>query len=109
MGWCVYAPGGICTLYLKCILNIYKNVKKNTCILYLKWILNIFKNVKKYKTMSRVYLNMLHVHKIVSAKVDMFSALCKNTNIAQNTVLCETLYAHIGHVSLYRIFFLNFF
>jgi hypothetical protein len=53
----VSAPGCICTLYLKCILNI-------------------FPNVKKIKTkMPRVYLDMLHVHKVVSAKTDMFCAL----------------------------------
>jgi hypothetical protein len=53
----VSAPRCICTLYLKCILNIFLNVKKI-----------------KIK-MLHVYLDMLHVNKVVSVKTDMFCAL----------------------------------
>jgi hypothetical protein len=55
----VSTPGCICTLYLKRILNIFKNVRK----IQIKILC--------------VYLDMLHAYKVVSAKTDMFHALCK--------------------------------
>jgi hypothetical protein len=55
----------------------------------------------KYKKLSRVYLNMLHAHKVVSAKTNIFCAVCKKDKFwaYKISVLCETLRAHIEHVS----------
>jgi hypothetical protein len=47
------------------------------CILCLKCILNIFENDKINIKMPYVHLNMLYAHKIISAKTDMFGAVCK--------------------------------
>jgi hypothetical protein len=44
---------------------------------FFKCILNIFKNVKKIQKMSHVYLDILHAHNVVSAKTGMFYAMCK--------------------------------
>jgi hypothetical protein len=53
--------------------------------------------------MSHVYLGMLHAHKVVPAKTDMFRAkICLFLHRAQKIlVLCETLCTHIEHGPLH--------
>jgi hypothetical protein len=70
--------------------------------------------------MSRIYLDTLHAHKVVSAKTDMLCALCKKRQFCAKiihfsrhflcffyighklSVLRETLRAHIEYVPLHE-------
>jgi hypothetical protein len=75
--------------------------------------------------MHRVYLDILHAHKVVSAKnryllyfmqkIQIFRAKIIYFSfiflhrVQKLSILCETLHAHIEHVSLYANFFPKFF